>query len=163
MVLSTFLKYFIADLPIIITSFIGMYAVLSIYLPKRKHQKTWKALISIELFEHLAVPFLLLLILLYFDSVYAGIFFHLSLLLFIFGFIGYYLIKAKGKEEWMKIGVIAVFTYFFVFLYPYILIGLQWFYDFSGWMILISTNLFFIGLAFIHKLNYRRIQDASII
>ena len=151
MFLTTFLKYFLADLPIIITTFIGMWAVLSIYLPKREKSKKWKSLILIELFEHILVPICLLFIVFYFDSAYAALFFHVSLILFIFGFIGGYLIKVRGWEEWVKMGVIAVFTYFFVFLYPYVIIGLQWFYNFNGWFLLITTNSFFIGLGLLHK------------
>jgi len=151
MVLSTFLKYFISDLPIILTGFFCMWMVLNIYLPKREKSYKWKTLIYIELFENLVVPLILFFILLYFDSVYAAIFFHTSLILFIFGFIGKILVKAKNKDEWLRIFAIFGFTYFFVFLYPFILRDLQWFYNFNGWFLIISTNLIFLGLNVLHN------------
>lgn len=152
-----FLKYLISDLPLIITSFVCMWVVLKIWMPKRTVRRRWLTLILIESFEHLIVPFVLLIILLRFNDVWAGILFHTSILLFCFGFVGFVVIKARRVEEWFRVSIISAFTYFFVFLYPMIVVSLQYYWRFNGIMIIAGTNLIFIALLIIHFTRRRNL------
>lgn len=139
---QTLAKYFIADLPVIMTAFFCMWCVINIYLPGLKKSRKWITLLSIELFEHIMVPIILFIILIVFNNGIAALAFNAALILFLFGFLGKVVVKAKGKE-WLSIVAIAGFTYFFVFFYPYLLITLQIYTPVRGWTILLVTALLF--------------------
>lgn len=141
--ITTLLKYFLEDLPVLITTFISLYCVFKIFL-KKPDSKPLKSLIIYELFEHLVVPWVLFLILIFTNSTITAIAFHTVLLAFIFGYLGKRVYKAQGKE-WMDIFHIAFFIYFFVFAYPRLVIWLQMVTPITGWYILGATNLAFIG------------------
>jgi len=139
------------DLPLLIVSFICMYIILQVYLPKTSSKRKWTTLFIIEGFEHLAVPVILLLTLIFTDSWLSGFFFHLALLSFLFLFLGFIVIKAKTREDWFRITAVAGFTYFFIFLYPFILVTLQLYTSITGWWIMGVTILLFIIFYFLFR------------
>ena len=149
--LTTFLKYFLQDLPVIATAFFCMWCVVGIWLPNQTIKRKWITIVAIEGFEHLVLPLILLVILVSTDNGWSWILFHLTLNLFLFGFLGKVVVKAKGRDQWMRVGVIAVFTYFFVFMYPFILITIQLYTPVGGWFILGTTAAIFGALYWFNK------------
>lgn len=142
--ISVYLKYLLGDLPVIVTGFICMWFVVNTFLITKK-SKRWLSLILIEGFEHLIFPILFFFILIIFNNWLAGLLFHIVLNLFLFGFVGLVIVKARTKDDWLRVGIVAVFTYFFVFFYPFLVIQLQrisWF-PFGGWEIMILTVIIF--------------------
>lgn len=149
-ILSTLGKYLLQDLPVIVVSLISMWCVISIYLPVKKKRK-WFVLFLIEGFEHLVMPMILFFILLQTDSYKSALLFHLAILTFLFGFIGYFVVGASSKKDWLGVFAVAVFTYFFVFIYPFLLIFAQINTPIIGWWWLLGTLIFFIGFYFVMK------------
>lgn len=150
-IINIFLKYLAEDLPLLITSFICMFCVIQVYLPKTTQKRKWLSLFIIEGFEHLALPVILLITLIFTDSWLSGFLFHIALLSFLFLFLGLIVIKARTREEWFRITAIAGFTYFFVFLYPFILVTLQLYTSITGWWIMGLTLAFFIIFYFLFR------------
>lgn len=140
----TFLRSFLQDLPLLITSFFCLYLVFTIYLPKENKARKWIVLVLIEFTEHIILPIVLIVILLLFNNWLVGFFFNIVILLFIFVFLGYFVLKARTKEAWKNICVIALFVYFFIYVYPLILISVQMSSSISGWWIIGITNLSFL-------------------
>ncbi len=135
----------VSDLPLLFTFFFCMWCVFGIYLPKRKRIVKWISLISLELFEHLILPLIIIIIFLFTNDWKTFALFQLVLLSFFFVFLGKVVIKAKGSE-WFRIIAITVFAYFFIFIYPSLIIVLQLYifkFYYSGLIILILTNIFF--------------------
>lgn len=143
-IFNIFLKYLAEDLPLIIVSFICMFLVLQIYLPKTTQKRKWLSLFIIEGFEHIALPVILITTLIFTDSWLSAFIFHAALLSFLFLFLGFIVIKAKTREDWFRITAVAGFTYFFIFLYPFILISIQLYSSINGWVIMGTTILLFI-------------------
>ena len=150
-IINIFEKYLMEDLPLIITSFICMFFIFQIYLPKTKAIRKWLSIFIIEGVEHVVLPFVLLIELIFTDSWITAALFHLTLLIFLFGFMGYYVIKARDKETWFRVFAIAGYAYFFIFLYPFVVVSVQlyspdWFSFFNGWYIMGITILLFFGM-----------------
>jgi len=143
-IFQTLMKFFIADIPVIVTAFICMFCVVNIYLSNVEVKKRWYVLLFIEGFEHLIIPIVLFVILLTTNSYLSALFFHITLLLFLFGYIGFFVTKSRTKKDWVRILTVAVFTYFFVFLYPPLLIIIQLYNPINGWTIMAITILIFI-------------------
>jgi len=142
-ILVTFLRGLAQDLPIFITSFFCLWCVFNIYLPKGNKVRKWISLILIEFAEHIILPVVLIFILLIFNNWLAGFFFNLVILLFLFLFLGYFVLKSRTKEEWRNICIISLFVYFFIFLYPVLVIQIQRHTFMNGWWILGLTNFCF--------------------
>jgi hypothetical protein len=140
------LKYTAEDWPLIVVGLICMWFVFQIYLPKTKPKRKWISLFIIEGFEHVLLPLILLFELILTDSWVTGLLFHITLLAFLFGFMGYFVIGARDKETWFRIAAIAGFAYFFIFFYPFIIIYIQLNSPISGWWILGVTIALFFGL-----------------
>ena len=141
--LTTLLKYFLEDLPVLVVSFICMYFVVQVFFTKSTTKKKWITLVLIEGFEHLILPILLFFVLIMTNSIMSAILFHIILLIFLFLFVGIVIIKAKTKQDWFRVTSVAVFTYFFVFSYPYILVYIQRYTNISGTIIMLATILIF--------------------
>lgn len=162
MVLETFLKYGLADLPLIFVDFVCMGLILALFLPKKTKGKFWLSLISIELFEHIIFPLILVILLLKTEGIITGIIFHASILLFCFGFIGLVIAKARTAEQWFKIVLITAFTYFFIFTFPAVLIYLQYQYGLLGYYILGTTIVIFLSFyLFMRKRAYNKIAATA--
>lgn len=153
-IINIFLKYLVEDLPLLITSFICMFIVLQIYLPKTTQKRKLLSLFIIEGFEHLALPVILILTLIFTDSWLSAFFFHAALLSFLFLFLGVYILKARTKEEWFRISAVAAYTYLFVFTYPFIIIYLQLHSPLNGWIIM-GTTIFLFWLFYRFRIKNR--------
>jgi hypothetical protein len=160
-IINIFWKYLAEDLPLIIVSFICMFLILQVYLPKTSQKRKWSTLFIIEGFEHLALPLILLITLIFTDSWITALLFHISLLSFLFIFLGLVVIKAKTREDWFRITAVAAWTYFFIFLYPFILISIQMYSPINGWWILGTTLALFGLFYFMFKqrfINYNELK-----
>lgn len=137
---STLIKYFIADLPLLFTTGLCIFLVLSKYLPKKEK---WWSFVWFEFFEHLIFPLIVVIAIIYLDSWVAGAVMWLSIVLFCL-FTGLFTMKAKTSQDWEKVGVIAFWFVFFIALYPRLLIDMQLFTPIPGWLALVGTNIGFI-------------------
>lgn len=159
--LQIFLKYLIADLPLILVSFFSMYFITKIYLKHTTKKRRWSTLILIEGFEHLVIPVILFFILLAFNNLFAGILFNFVLMLFLFGFIGKIVVKAEKEDEWINVLKVGLFTLFFIYIFPYAVILFQVYTDLTGWWILIGTACFFFGFYLYKRKNETSSQQHS--
>lgn len=119
-------------------SFVCMYFVCDLFLKTEKKKKI-KSWLLIEGFEHLVFPVILVGIVIFTNSKLTAILFHTALILFFYLFIGKIVIKAKSKEDWLRVISVMSFTYFFIFLYPEIMIVIQMNTSIKGYWILIGT------------------------
>ena len=141
-ILSILVKYLISDLFIIITSFVCMWFVLKIYFPERE-KKRFVTLLLIEGFEHLIMPIVLFFILLFTNSYKSALLFHITIITFLFGFVGLFVLRARSKRDWFKVLAVAGFTYLFIFIYPFMIILTQIYTPLNGFMIMGITIAFF--------------------
>ena len=153
-ILTTLLRTLAQDIPLIITGFICMYIVFVVYLPKTGVKQKVGSIFLIEMVEHIILPFLLLITLLFTGSWVSALIFHLILLSFLFLFIGFVIVKAKTKEDWFRITAVAGFAYFFIFVYPFILIYIQLYSNISGW-ILMEITIFIFFLIYLIRIENR--------
>lgn len=141
-----------ADWMMGITSFICLWCVFNILLPKTKTKRKIVTLVIIELFEHLVVPIVMFILLLFTQGFWQGLLFNGLILSFIFGFIGSYLVRAKSAEDWFRMLIVCFFVYLFVVFYPFILVfiqlHIQWI---TGTEIVLITNGLFIISYIIYK------------
>ena len=150
-ILVTFLRSLLQDIPILLTGFICLYLVFTIYLPKDKKARKWISLILIEITEHIILPISLIIILLLFNNWIAGFLFNLVILLFIFVFLGYFVIKARARESWKDVCLISLHVYFFVFCFPLFVIESQIYFSINGYWIM-GIMMFIYLLFFLYKL-----------
>jgi len=142
-IFETLIKYILADIWLIVTSTICLFVVINIFLKNKDSGRKWITLILFEITEHIIVPILLIIILLFTNSYITGLLFNAVIIAFLFGFIGHIVIGAKGRE-WVNVLIVFLFAYFFIFIYPMILIGLQMRTEWSGSVMMIITILLFL-------------------
>ena len=136
------------DWPIIITAMVCLYCLFKIILPP--NTKTVRTLVYWELIEHIAMPVILLLVILFTNSIVTTIIFQSVLIGFIYYFIGIKALDVRKTKEYVKLLVVGISVYFFVMLYPYIVLWLQIYTSLTGWSIMIATNLAFITYYLVH-------------
>ena len=142
MVVEVLLKYFLADLPLIATVVLCMYLVFKTYFPEVKGGRVFLFLVLVEVFENFLLPLIFLALFLRFDSVWAAVWMHVILLLYMVG-VGFFLLKARSRMAWFKVFALTAFLYFFLFPYPHVVIQLQRWYGLNGLFILVSTVVVF--------------------
>jgi hypothetical protein len=154
---------FYSDWMLGITSFICLWCVFNIFLPRTQTKRKIISLIVIELFEHILIPIAMIGLLFFTEGAIQGILFHSLMILFIFGFIGGYLVRSKTAQDWFNILIIGFFVYLFVVFYPYILVMIQmsipWL---NGIEIMIITNVLFILSYLIYKFKYEKNTKSNI-
>lgn len=147
-----FFEYLLQDLPIIITTLICMWVVFSMAIEiKSTKRKIW-ALVSIEVFEHIVLPFLLIITLLTLPAIYTVFAFHIFVLSFCFGWLGW-----VAKVTLRRRIIIALFAYFFLFAYPLLVIWIQQVTSIKGWTFILATNFLFLAVYILrNRLNPRK-------
>lgn len=155
-IIGTLLKYFVSDLPLLLVSSVCLFYVINIFLKEKSRARRWIALILFEATEHLLFPFIAVLSLFIINSYMSGIIFMTIFIIFIFGFIGCFVVKARTFKEWGKVFVVYIFSYFFMFIYPSLLINLQISTNLNGFQIMAATLLLFTGVFVIIKLKQRQ-------